>query len=274
METLGESGVLEYVKSGGKCVRQRCSNDAPRLRIGRTWLRMPCADHAAKQEAEWAEEDRAVRAALMLTGSGMTARLRPWSFETYARDLRDAEAKRALATAKAWAEGYIAQADEDRAAREDSRQPKRIASTPSLVMWGPVGCGKTGLAWSAVRAICEAGHQARLTNFAALLEAIKDCYARNVPTTHALGAHTVQVLALDDVGAERPTEWACGELLGIVDYRYEMGMPTLYVSNYDPAALRERLSRNDPVIGQRIVSRMLEGAETFVFEHGDRRQPA
>src|SRR4051794_30181543 len=92
METLGEAGMLEYVKTGGKCSRQRCSNDAPKLRIGHKWLRMPCKSHAAKQEEEWREEDRAARSALMLTRSGMTDRMRGWSFDTYAQTLKDSEA--------------------------------------------------------------------------------------------------------------------------------------------------------------------------------------
>lgn len=264
--------MLEYVKTGGKCSRQRCSNDAPKLRIGHKWLRMPCKSHAAKQEEEWREEDRAARAALMLTRSGMTDRMRGWSFDTYAQTLKDSEAQGALKVVRTWVESYIPQAEEDARARDESRLPRRISSTGNLVMWGPVGCGKTGLAWAAVREICMAGHAARIVNFAGLLEAIKDCYSRNQPTMTALGAHTVPVLALDDVGAERPTEWTAGELLGIVDRRYEMGMPTIYVSNYDPDALRARLGRDDEVIGARIVSRMLEGARTLPFSHGDRRK--
>lgn len=250
-------GAISYHPSGGKCVRARCPKDAPYAQIGRRKVKLPCADHAAEEKLALEAEERLANVAVCMTDSGRTRRMADWSFESYRRDCGDADGLAALAVAERWVKTYI-----------DTKTGSNV------LLWGPVGCGKTGLAWSMVRALCERGLRAKIVNFGHLLSEMKDCYSRKVPTVQALEAGRVPVLVLDDLGSERPTEWACGELLGIVDCRYERGLPTIYVTNYAPGVLAKRLGRDDEVIGQRILSRMQEGAVKFEFRGGDRRLAA
>ena len=61
----------------------------------------------------------------------------------------------------------------------------------------------------------------------------------------------VDLLHIDDLGAERRTEWVLEQLYSIVNTRYEEQRATLVTSNLDHEALTAQ-------VGERIVSR-LEG---------------
>lgn len=76
---------------------------------------------------------------------------------------------------------------------------------------------------------------------------------------------------LDDLGAERPTEWALETIAYIVETRHTESGLTIVTTNYSPSQLAERLGRDGLVIGQRIVSRLLEGATRIKLERADLR---
>ena len=56
---------------------------------------------------------------------------------------------------------------------------------------------------------------------------------------------TVDVLLLDDLGAESPTSWAAQALFQLLDYRYVHELPTVIASNMAlgefPSRIRSRL---------------------------------
>lgn len=66
----------------------------------------------------------------------------------------------------------------------------------------------------------------------------------------------VDMLLLDDLGVERPTEFALKSLAQIIDYRYRNKLPLLVTSNFTLEELRER-TKND-LYGERIVWRLIE----------------
>ena len=276
MDQLGGDAFIGYAPTGGKCVRRNCRRDAPVVRIGESVLRQPCEIHEAEIAEEWEREERARLMAQALVDSGLTARQREFTLDSYEKACGDEAGLAALAVARRWLRTYL-----------DG------GSAGNLVLYGPIGVGKTGLASGIVRAVCEEGrltvdgsgepirvHAAKMVAFKALLNAMKECFDRHEPTAHALSVGRVPLLVLDDLGAERPTEWTRDELLGIVDYRYEKGLPTIYVSNYKLSDLARRLSGSDRdaggerdlTVGQRITSRMREGATTFEFTGRDRRE--
>jgi len=63
-----------------------------------------------------------------------------------------------------------------------------------------------------------------------------------------------QLLILDDLGAEKATEWSTAKLDEIVDYRYINRLPTVFTLNVEP----ERLA-------PRLVDRLMEG-QVFVLD--------
>jgi DNA replication protein DnaC len=122
-----------------------------------------------------------------------------------------------------------------------------------------------------VRSLCEQMIGCRFVDFPTLLEEIKDAYAKKVPLERMSDLVRVPVLVLDDLGGERPTEWAVSQLLRLVNTRYERKLPTCFLSNFTPGELAKRLGHEDPVAGERIVSRMVEGAIQHRMRARDRR---
>lgn len=154
----------------------------------------------------------------------------------------------------------------------------RAGERRNLVLDGAVGAGKTGLAWLIVRDLItgEPSVGALFLNFRDLLWEIRASFDSGDAEGSLLArrAQSVSVLALDDLGAERPTPWACEQLATLIDKRYENRLPTVVTSNYSPAELAKRLGKDDPVIGRRVVSRLTEGATVVRFSNGDRRLAA
>jgi DNA replication protein DnaC len=79
------------------------------------------------------------------------------------------------------------------------------------------------------------------------------------------------LLVLDDLGAERPTDWTRDAIHALVQHRHSRDLPTIVTSNYAPSALARRLGHDDPLIGKRIVSRLTENCVKVKLERPDLR---
>ena len=71
----------------------------------------------------------------------------------------------------------------------------------------------------------------------------------------------VPILLLDDIGAEKVTEWGRDEILGtILQTRMNTGMPTFFTSNLTITELEKHLSltkdNEDVVKAKRIIERI------------------
>lgn len=138
-------------------------------------------------------------------------------------------------------------------------------------LWGEPGRGKTYAAAHAVRVAVErsrgAKTPAKLVSAKRLLDSIREGF--NGGDRDALRrAEVVPLLALDDLGAERPTDWAIETLTGLIDARTAEGLPTIVTSNYSLGQLRE-LWGGMP--GARIASRLGGACERIEVTGPDRR---
>ena len=148
----------------------------------------------------------------------------------------------------------------------DSEIGRRVCSLVEqgrgAYLWGEPGRGKTYAAAHAVRVAVE-----RSKGTKHLLDSIRDGF--NGGDRDALRrAETVPLLALDDLGAERPTDWAIETLTGLIDARTAEGLPTIVTSNYSLGQLRE-LWGGMP--GARIASRLGGACERIEVTGPDRR---
>jgi len=64
---------------------------------------------------------------------------------------------------------------------------------------------------------------------------------------------TKPLLVIDDLGAEKPSEWQQEKLYSILDYRYRELKPTVITTNYSMGELIDRVS-------QRVVERIQEAS--------------
>lgn len=77
-------------------------------------------------------------------------------------------------------------------------------------------------------------------------------------------AREVPLLILDDIGAEKPSDWVQETLFVLVNYRYEHKLPTIMTTNCSMEELEARL-------GGRITSRIAEMCRLIKFQGKDFR---
>jgi DNA replication protein DnaC len=135
-----------------------------------------------------------------------------------------------------------------------------------LWLMGPVGTGKTTLAMLVSRAALSAGRSVAIYSLPRLLDEIRDTYATAGSYIEFIDRLTsVDLLHVDDLGAERKTEWVTEELYTIVNTRYEDRRSMLLTTNLlDPEQLCAQ-------IGERTVSRLTEMCDELTLHGHDRR---
>jgi DNA replication protein DnaC/primosomal protein DnaI len=150
----------------------------------------------------------------------------------------------------------------------------------NIYIYGGVGSGKTGLAWSLLRArVQEARYDweeseaqyPAFANVVELLDQAKAAMRDGDGGTPIRSLYASSLLVLDDLGAERPTDWTRDAIHALVQHRHASDLPTIVTSNYAPSALARRLGHDDPLIGKRIVSRLTENCIKVKLDRPDLR---
>jgi DNA replication protein DnaC len=142
---------------------------------------------------------------------------------------------------------------------------ERLDDGRGLWFMGPVGTGKTTLAIIVMKAAMDAGRTVARYSLPTLLSKIR--------TTFDSGSHVqlldelkaVDLLIIDDIGAEQTTPWVLEELYAIVNSRYEDRKSMVITTNIlDPEALCEQIT-------ERTVSRLAEMCDELPVDGHDRR---
>ena len=152
---------------------------------------------------------------------------------------------------------------------------KRFPSVDKgLFFVGPPGIGKTHLAVAVLRAAIQGcGARGLFYDTRDLLRVIRSTYNSTVRTTESEVLRPViesELLVLDDLGAQKTSEWVDETLNLIVNVRYNERRPTIFTSNWednpddDPNSLRVR-------VGFRMHSRLHEMCEFLEFDGADYR---
>lgn len=159
---------------------------------------------------------------------------------------------------------------------------RRIQSgeTPSLYIAGPIGTGKTMLASCLSLDLIRAGRSVVWSNVGDLLRSLRATFNDRDTNEAAIIDHfaNVSILVLDDLGKERPTEWAAEQLFAIFNRRYDYGKPTIVTTNYSGADLIKRLTPKPDMTGyaddttaRAIVDRLRGTASTIILEGDSKR---
>lgn len=130
---------------------------------------------------------------------------------------------------------------------------------PVLVLVGVTGCGKTHLLEAAIYAAAESGVTARYENARSYVVRMRATNKRE----EAESADEVldwyrqtTMLALDDIGKGKITEFGLDEVSGLVDQRLSDGAWLLLAVNYTQSELRVRMGGGDDA--DRLASRMYD----------------
>lgn len=142
----------------------------------------------------------------------------------------------------------------------------RLDAGRGLWFMGPVGTGKTTLAMLVAKAAQSAGRSVARYSLPQLLNEIRDTFRAERSHIELLERLTaVELLVIDDVGAERSNDWVLEELYSIVNSRYEDERSIVLTTNHlDREALCEQ-------IGERTVSRLTEMCDELPVLGHDRR---
>jgi DNA replication protein DnaC len=148
---------------------------------------------------------------------------------------------------------------------------ERIAQGRGLWLEGDVGTGKTTLAMLVSKKAIEAGHSVAIYSLPRLLARIRRTYDADAGELSYLQFFerltSVDLLHIDDLGAEKRSDWVLEQLYAIVDERYATNRSIIVTTNMEVAQLEDQ-------IGARTVSRLAEICETLPMYGDDRRYAA
>jgi DNA replication protein DnaC len=137
-----------------------------------------------------------------------------------------------------------------------------------LWLFGDVGTGKTSLAMLVSKAALEAGRSVAIYSMPRLLSDIKETYEDNSERSYMQLFERlvgVDLLHIDDLGAEKRTDWVLEQLYSIINERWQEQRSIVVTTNLvDVDELRAQ-------IGPRTVSRLHEMCDLIPIMGRDRR---
>ncbi|MDE1160389.1 MAG: ATP-binding protein [Acidobacteriaceae bacterium] len=135
-----------------------------------------------------------------------------------------------------------------------------------LLLTGSIGVGKTHLAVGMLQAlIAERGARGLFFDYRDLLKQVQNSYNRSVDVTELEILQPVfeaEVLVLDELGANKPTDWVWDTVAHILNTRYNDRRTTIITTNYanqGPLGSELNATRNvmrEESLGDRIGERM------------------
>ena len=144
-----------------------------------------------------------------------------------------------------------------------------------LILVGNNGVGKTHLACSIANECIKNGIPVTYGTLINLLAEIRDSYNanNNISEIEIIKLYEkVELLIIDDLGKEKPSEWGLEKLFTIINNRYENNLPVIITTNYNQNSLIERLSLNGEIeTVKSIISRLYEMCYLVKIDDVDHR---
>ena len=135
-----------------------------------------------------------------------------------------------------------------------------------LLLFGSPGTGKTFIAACIANSLIDKGYPALVTNFARLVNTIQGMYDGKQEYIDNLSQF--DLLVIDDLAAERDTEYMQETVTNIIDARYRSGKPLIVTTNLTA----NELKNPSDIRKQRIYSRLMEMCIPIEVAGKDRRK--
>ena len=153
-----------------------------------------------------------------------------------------------------------------------------LAGGSGVFLYGTKGTGKTMLAAIIANERARAGKPVLFASVPDLMADIRSSFRDGTTSEAVQAVKNTPFLVLDDLGAEKMTEWVGEQLFCIVNHRYNEMLPTVVTSNYSPtriiahmATVDGRGNVIDDMQGQRIMSRIYGMCERVEIRGADWR---
>ena len=134
-----------------------------------------------------------------------------------------------------------------------------------LLLFGNVGSGKTYAAACIANALVDEGYPVLMTNFARIANTVGGMWEGKQEYYDSLNRYPL--LILDDLAAERKTEYMSEIVFNVIDSRYRAGLPLIVTTNLTS----EELKHPSDISYQRTFSRLLEMCLPVKVEGKDKR---
>jgi DNA replication protein DnaC len=148
---------------------------------------------------------------------------------------------------------------------------ERLAQGRGLWLFGDTGTGKTTLAMLVSKAALEEGHSVAIYSLPKLLARIRQTYdaqpGGDSYSTFFDRLTSVDLLHIDDLGAEKRSDWVLEQLYALINERYETQRSIMITTNLTHEQLEEQ-------IGPRTVSRLTQICDEVPVFGDDRRYGA
>jgi DNA replication protein DnaC len=216
---------------------------------------------------------QAARNGYRMAAARIPKRYQHCSLDSYETSFRGADAsmRQAHMTARKFVEAYPVETD-----------------GKGLLVTGSIGVGKTHLAVGILLALVEEkSAQALFYDYRELLKQIQHSYNPQVNSTELdilKPVFEAEVLVLDELGAQKPTDWVWDTVALILNTRYNDKRTTIITTNYPDAppagvgvSAAQRVSREESLgdrIGERMRSRLAEMCVRVEMTGADFRQSA
>lgn len=241
-EYLAADGLLRCRICGGP--RQTIITppfEGAKPRTVRCWCSCPTEyDKLQAQEKQWAMESQR---GVCFKGFGQ---YKGW---TFARD--DGRQPELMQAAREYAEQF----------------PDHLRSGKGLLFYGPVGTGKTVAASCIANALLEKGYRVKIVRFSDVADELWTAEDKAAYLRHLV---KYDLLILDDLGAERKTDYMQEMVYKVINARYAEGGPVVITTNLS----REEMGNPADIGYKRIYSRILERCLAVYVDGKDRRMLA
>jgi DNA replication protein DnaC len=220
---------------------------------GGEWYYHPCTPECEQKNdrREWELMRREARVATLRERSGLSKRMKGYTFASFKPYLSPAAARAAEKV-----ESYLKSWEENREAGR------------GLYFCGGVGTGKTHLAVAVMNELMQRKRVPSLfVTVPEFLDNLREAYmipGRDLDEWMD-AVKNAELLVFDDLGAEKPNPWVRERIFVIVNHRYREALPTLFTSNIGPRDLATQL-------GERTASRIIAMCEWISLEGADYRE--
>lgn len=138
-------------------------------------------------------------------------------------------------------------------------------SGKGLLLYGDVGSGKTYISACIANALIDKGYPVLMTNFAKIANTVSGMWEGK--QEYYDGLNDYRLLVIDDLAAERKTEYMSEIIFNVIDSRYRANLPMIVTTNLTSEELKNPIDMSY----QRTFSRLLEMCTPIKVEGEDKR---